>query len=460
MDMENRKRYIREVLDEDMNMKQRVVDLNRYRVMGIVDEVTPYVQIDQDEINKMRVAAATLSQVLEKKALLANQIRSGMDEDGVNANIIDLAHTEEVISAYNAVVTIYLNPRNTQETRSYISQILTSFEGKVSEIHDNMQDIIANMKTLGRPHVASMIYAFSLFGLLRDQLANSNFHVIYMSDLRVANELRQKDTGPSQQAAAPMEVDAPGSGPGAPPGPGGPGPAGPRPDGPRPEGPGPGEPRPGEPRPGGSGPSGYPRWPPGASAYDSMTGPGDGYHSVGHEGWRGKDFRRNETPYGHIKVSRLGRPFFDTSQTSGAQYFKIGSDIGDVPPHPGAASSSGGPKFEYQVTRRTGAQGDLTVATMNDAITAYNKQNKNQKLKFVDTGPASDRKQRLRAFVSKYITFRNSKGDVINLSGSGMPGDSDEDMSSSGTTSDEEIPTIAPVAPFNDVRNDPYFVMR
>ena len=149
MDMENRKRYIREVLDEDMNMKQRVVDLNRYRVMGIVDEVTPYVQIDQDEINKMRVAAATLSQVLEKKALLANQIRSGMDEDGVNANIIDLAHTEEVISAYNAVVTIYLNPRNTQETRSYISQILTSFEGKVSEIHDNMQDIIANMKTLG-----------------------------------------------------------------------------------------------------------------------------------------------------------------------------------------------------------------------------------------------------------------------------------------------------------------------
>ena len=68
MDMENRKRYIREVLDEDMNMKQRVVDLNRYKVMGIVDEVTPYVQIDQDEVNKMRVAAATLSQVLEKKA--------------------------------------------------------------------------------------------------------------------------------------------------------------------------------------------------------------------------------------------------------------------------------------------------------------------------------------------------------------------------------------------------------
>ena len=41
MEMENRKRFIREVLDEDMNMKQRVVDLNRYRVMGMVEEVTP-----------------------------------------------------------------------------------------------------------------------------------------------------------------------------------------------------------------------------------------------------------------------------------------------------------------------------------------------------------------------------------------------------------------------------------
>ena len=202
--MENRKRYIREVLDEDMNMKQRVVDLNRYRVMGIVDEVTPNIQIDQDEINKMRAAAATLSQVLEKKALLANQIRSDTDEEeGVNANIIDLAHTEEVLAAYNAVVTVYLNPRNTQETKSYISQILTSFEGKVSEIHASMQGIIAGMKQQRRPHVESMIYALSLFGLILDQLASSNFHVIYMSDLRVANELRQKDTGPAQQAADP-----------------------------------------------------------------------------------------------------------------------------------------------------------------------------------------------------------------------------------------------------------------
>ena len=150
--MENRKRYIREVLDEDMNMKQRVVDLNRYRVMGIVDEVTPYIQIDQDEINKMRAAAATLSQVLEKKALLANQIRSATDEEeGVNANIIDLAHTEEVLAAFNAVVTVYLNPRNTQETKSYISQVLTSFEGKVSENHRSMQDIIAKYEAAATP---------------------------------------------------------------------------------------------------------------------------------------------------------------------------------------------------------------------------------------------------------------------------------------------------------------------
>ena len=56
MDMDNRKRLIREVLDEDMNINQKVVEINRSRIMGIHDEVAPYVQIDQEEIEKMRQA--------------------------------------------------------------------------------------------------------------------------------------------------------------------------------------------------------------------------------------------------------------------------------------------------------------------------------------------------------------------------------------------------------------------
>ena len=64
----------------------------------------------------------------------------------------------------------------------------------------------------------------------------------------------------------------------------------------------------------------------------------------------------------------------------------------------------------------------------------------------------------LRKYVSPHIRFVDGvSGEVLNdLFGSGM----DVPKEDNDSSSDEEIPTIAPVAPFNDVRNDPYFVMR
>ena len=52
-----------------------------------------------------------------------------------------------------------------------------------------------------------------------------------------------------------------------------------------------------------------------------------------------------------------------------------------------------------------------------------------------------------------YIEFSDTAGNVIK--GGKMPGVPEED-----SNSDDELPTTAPVAPYNDVRNDPYFVMR
>ena len=63
----------------------------------------------------------------------------------------------------------------------------------------------------------------------------------------------------------------------------------------------------------------------------------------------------------------------------------------------------------------------------------------------------------MRKCLAPFITFIGVGNQAIDLSGSRMPGEADEDSSSARG---EEIPTIAPVAPFNDVRNDPYFVMR
>ena len=64
----------------------------------------------------------------------------------------------------------------------------------------------------------------------------------------------------------------------------------------------------------------------------------------------------------------------------------------------------------------------------------------------------------LRKYVSRYIQFIDDATDEVlnDAHGSGMDGAGKD----SDSCSDEEIPTTAPVAPFNDVRNDPYFVMR
>ena len=74
---------------------------------------------------------------MERKARLSAQLRSG-DFGGaaaaVNAHVVDLTHTEELLAADNNVVTVYLNPRHTPETKSYISKILVAFEGIVAEI--------------------------------------------------------------------------------------------------------------------------------------------------------------------------------------------------------------------------------------------------------------------------------------------------------------------------------------
>ena len=115
-----------------MHINQKVVDINRSRVMGIHDEVAPYVQIDHGEIEKMRQGASARRLILENKTTLAEQVRFGMEgRANMNAQLMDLAHAEELLAAYNSVVAIYLNPRNTQETKSCTSRILTAFEGQV-----------------------------------------------------------------------------------------------------------------------------------------------------------------------------------------------------------------------------------------------------------------------------------------------------------------------------------------
>ena len=100
-------------------------------IMGMDEEVTPYAQINQEEIDKMGAAAVALRKILEKKVVLGHQLeneaRRGQLLSSVRA--VELAHAEEPPAAYSNAAAIYLNPRNTRETRSHVAQIRVAFEG-------------------------------------------------------------------------------------------------------------------------------------------------------------------------------------------------------------------------------------------------------------------------------------------------------------------------------------------
>ena len=55
----------------------------------------------------------------------------------ISKYIFEIAQTEDVIAAYNNVVSVYLNLRNTQETKTHIRRIRVAFEEVISNIANN-----------------------------------------------------------------------------------------------------------------------------------------------------------------------------------------------------------------------------------------------------------------------------------------------------------------------------------
>ena len=195
--MDNRKRLIREVLDEDMNINKRVADITRQKVMGIAEEVSPYVQLNQEEFDKMGVSTTALRQILEKKALLSHRIVNTGDVS--TKYFVEVSHVEDVVAAYNATVTLYLNPRNTQQTRATIGRTFGEVEPLIQQIHGNLGEIIRGLRTPRELRFVNIvIYGYALYEIIQNQYASGNFHVIRPSDIMAAFQQQQRAMAQSQ----------------------------------------------------------------------------------------------------------------------------------------------------------------------------------------------------------------------------------------------------------------------
>ena len=207
MDMENRRRLIKEILDSDKNINMRVSNIQRQKLMGVVEDVNPYVQINQEDINKMKIYASTLRQVLEKRYLLTNNFLSDDSIPNVNKYIVELAQTEDVIQAYNNVVSVYLNPRNTQETKTYIRRLLIAFEEIVRSIGINIFEIIGRIKiSRKQDHINLMLYALTLYKIIGEQMNTGIFHIITNTDMKHEFNINLKLYNSSKLEALPVQT--------------------------------------------------------------------------------------------------------------------------------------------------------------------------------------------------------------------------------------------------------------
>ena len=206
--MENRRRLIREVLDSDKNINIRVSNIQRQKLLGVTEDVAPYIQINQEDINKMKLYASTLRQVLEKRYLLTNNFLSDDSLPNVNKYIVELAQTEDVILAYNNVVSIYLNPRNTPETKTYIRRLLIAFEEIVRSIGINIFEIIGRIKiSRKQDHINLMLYALTLYKIIGEQMNTGIFHIITNTDMKHDFNINQKLYNTAKLTAVPIHYD-------------------------------------------------------------------------------------------------------------------------------------------------------------------------------------------------------------------------------------------------------------
>lgn len=186
MNIAQRKKLIKEIIDSDKDINARVANIQKKKLLGIIDEVIPFTQLNQEDIQKMTMLTSILKQLLEKKLLFARQFMDSITNSSkIPKYIIELGQTEEIRTAYNNVVSIYLNPSNTQETKTQIKRILISFEDYIISIINNYVDIIQYMKTNRIPKVEIIIHAFTLYEIILSQFEHGNFFRIMEEDLKV-----------------------------------------------------------------------------------------------------------------------------------------------------------------------------------------------------------------------------------------------------------------------------------
>ena len=108
-----RKKEIDETLNYDKTMNQKAFRIEKMNGQNEQSkELTPYTQLNAEDIGATNELVNNLIILLEKKI---NELDKFIRNNSVVSK--EISNIEDVLNSYNKIVSIYLNPANTQKQR-------------------------------------------------------------------------------------------------------------------------------------------------------------------------------------------------------------------------------------------------------------------------------------------------------------------------------------------------------
>ena len=178
---------IREALDDDKKMYGQAFDIVKRYVATTKDEPVAYVQLNQDDIKSAGELIGTFQELLEKKlAEITTRIRTNSGEAPESDS--DIGLVQDVVNAYNKIISIAINPGNTQQTKQALmtevmksQATITRMEALLVHVLDRMA--ATNDETILRPGFGVFLKAYNVYNLINKQLAGQRLVIITSGDL-------------------------------------------------------------------------------------------------------------------------------------------------------------------------------------------------------------------------------------------------------------------------------------
>ena len=177
-----RLRQINEVLDYDKNMNRRAYEIGLQNKQSY-EEPQAYAQLNDEDIGAVNELISKFNLLLEKKINeIDKMIRTNSTDVGKNIGL-----TEDVIILYNKIISIYLNPANTQQTKTVILTAIIKIEENITEAESLLLNVL-NSNATRNARIATLVFlpsikAYVVYDLIASQLRSKRFIIITNQDL-------------------------------------------------------------------------------------------------------------------------------------------------------------------------------------------------------------------------------------------------------------------------------------